>query len=701
MRRAICVVLMVAMLLAMTACAQKQPEETTAKEPEETYPAISVYEDGEGTKRAYRMFPYYWMTDEAFEATCEGLLKYGDVVDEVTLFCDNMHTPYMPEDELTEYSTILKTRIEKLKELGFSSVGINMLQTIGQGDYGTGWLTTAPYQTAVGYNGATSVNQACPRAQGYLEYIAHKYEVYAATDPDFIWVDDDFRTPDKTVDYFCFCSNCVDTFNQTYGTQYTRETLVAALENNDEAGQDVRLKWSSYNLEAYENIMRIIADAVNGVDPEIDMGLMVVHLQANAYTLSDYRGMAEALGAEMIRPGGGVHDESTATSILAKIFGVSHQVAQLADVLDRQYELEDFPQTNYKSAKMHMLECTASLMAGCNAVAFASVPPDTGNDDVMDAVRDFAECWEEMVETGDGWKLYGATAFYDGDYGVYCEAGNYFSKSAHYIQNTEMTPFNYGFMSYTPYEENSVITVLSQDMVLCMDEDQLNEVFSKGVLLDGKAAELLVKRGYGDLIGCKRTTYMLTSVEERYLEHELNGSASGTIRYMYGAEYYSFTLKDGAQALGAAESVKGAQLGVSSYVYENELGGRVAVFGYMPWEYFDTWQRLEQTQNVCDWLAKDQLPVKVMNDDHIVSLIKQPDDRSEFMLMLINAYLDDTADTLTVRILGEYEGSLAYYNEDGERTSIPAENITVADGYTTVQLPALTGWGFGVLFTEQ
>lgn len=96
--------------------------------------------------------------------------------------------------------------------------------------------------------------------------------------------------------------------------------------------------------------MAIIADAVRQVDSEIVMGLMVVHLQADAYMLSDYRGMAEALGAEKLRPGG-VHDETTGNAILNKIFGVTHQVAQLGNIPDRQYELEDFPQTHYKSAK--------------------------------------------------------------------------------------------------------------------------------------------------------------------------------------------------------------------------------------------------------------------------------------------------------------------------------------------------------------
>ncbi len=58
-------------------------------------------------------------------------------------------------------------------------------------------------------------------------------------------------------------------------------------------------------------------------------------------------------------------------------------------------------------------------MAGCNAVAFASVPPDRGNDDVMTAIRGFQDCWNEMVRTADGWKL-----SHDDGHAAECDAGN-------------------------------------------------------------------------------------------------------------------------------------------------------------------------------------------------------------------------------------------------------------------------------------
>lgn len=284
MRRMVALLLAVVILLAASGCGkqnagQAQHDKDAASEvsgektqngdevqEEKTeYPEIALYSE-DGAKKAYRMFPYYWLEDEAFDATCEGLLKYGDVVDEVTLFCDNMHAPYMNEDDLERYTTTLTKRIEKLRELGFASVGINMLQTVGHGDYGTGWLDAAPFQAAVDKNGNTSVNQLCPRTEKFLEYITHKYELYAKTNPDFIWVDDDFRVPDKTATYTCFCAACIAEFNKENGCSYTREKLVEALEHDDEDGQILRRQWSEYNGDIYntgtpETVISCIASA--------------------------------------------------------------------------------------------------------------------------------------------------------------------------------------------------------------------------------------------------------------------------------------------------------------------------------------------------------------------------------------------------------------------------------------------------------
>ena len=67
-----------------------------------------------------------------------------------------------------------------------------------------------------------------------------------------------------------------------------------------------------------------------------------------------------------------------------------------------QYEVEDWPDNYNKSARTHIAETTAGIMAGANGVAFASVPPDNGADNIMEAIRSAEDMWDDMV-TGYPW----------------------------------------------------------------------------------------------------------------------------------------------------------------------------------------------------------------------------------------------------------------------------------------------------------
>lgn len=709
MRKKIC--LLLAMLLVLTtfgACSAAQNGEEPSDEkvdagigdPEDD--GLITYADENGSvTTAFRMFPTYWLKDEDFEKTLAGLSKYKDIVDQVVLFCDNRHTVYQDDAELEQYTSALKERVKALKEAGFRSVGFNMLQTLGHGDYGTGWLKSATYPVIVGHDGTQGVNQPCYRDQQFLDYIQKKYKAYAECGPEFIWIDDDFRASDQTIPYGCFCPNCIAAFNAKYGYSYSRESLVELLDRNNDNSHVVRERWSDYVLEAWCKVVKLCADATHEVNPDIAIGQMTVHLGACSYAGSDYGTLIEASGATMARPGGGVYVETTPNDIMAKIYGIALQVSEYSETPQIQYEFESFPLNYNNSSRFANLQSTAGLMVGCNGIAYASLPPDMGAEYIMDGIRRMDTFWNEINDIGFKWKLYGSTGGYSNDYHIYCEAGHYFSWSEPLgIENSVLGKFSTGYLSYTPYQENAQISFFSKDQILAYDEAELKEIFSKGAWLDGKAAYHLWKNGYGYLIGCDRCAYQLTSVEERLTDDELNGAAAGQIRYEYGSEVFTFSTMSGARKLGVAESPNELTLGVSSYVYENELGGRVAVMGYIPYNFKGTWMDLEQSDHLYDWLAKDQTYAKVENQHRVALLFKQPDDHKDFMCMAINTSLDDTGEAAEVRLKGSYKQKIYCYNDEGVKSEVEANDIRVENGFTYIKLPQLRGWGFCVLFTD-
>lgn len=646
------------------------------------------------------MFPYFWLEDEAWARTRDGLVRDKAIVDEVTLFCDHMNTDYMGEALLHHYADTAASRLKELKALGFRSVGYNMLQTVGHGECGAPELEQPTYAPKMDESGKVGRTMPCMRDENFLKYIAHKYEVYAQAHPDFIWVDDDFRTNDTPIARGCFCDRCLTIFNEQNGSDFTREALVKVLETNDGNGKLWREKWSLFVRDAYVNIMTVVHDTVKAVDPNISLRLMVVHLPATSYYQNDYTEMANALGADAVRPGGGSFTEEFPQLFITKAYGVAHQLVNFMDVAERQYECEDWPQTYHKSAHYHILEGTAALMAGCTGTAFASIAPNDGQAYIMDELEKFGPVWDKLTELGKDYKLCGVSSPYFKKSNLCMTGHEYFLPILFDDQWKPMNLCRDGFASYTPYWENAAVNMFSANTIRGLSDEQIQKIFAKGVILDARAAQIFAEEGHGELIGLRSTSETLSAFAEKYTDHTLNGYAGNTYRYFYSPSTVVFDTMPGAQVLGMGVNVNFEPTEPTTYVYENKLGGRVLVSSMFVYDYNTTWQKQEQMTRLMDWLAKDRLPAKIENAQRVVTFCKKSDDGQNFMAMIINAFLDETPDNTVLRLDGEFRQTVKCVDRYANTTTIDRNDISYQDGFTDIRLPHLGAWGFVVLYTE-
>jgi ABC-type phosphate transport system ATPase subunit len=69
----------------------------------------------------------------------------------------------------------------------------------------------------------------CWRGERFRSYINGLVKIYCEKiQPYCLWLDDDLRPfAHLTVRYGCFCDNCMQRFNEQYGTSYTREELTS------------------------------------------------------------------------------------------------------------------------------------------------------------------------------------------------------------------------------------------------------------------------------------------------------------------------------------------------------------------------------------------------------------------------------------------------------------------------------------------
>lgn len=636
-----------------------------------------------------------WKSDWEFECLLNSIRRWKSAIDEINLFVDHSHHGYYPLEDYKALAPLLEKRMNALREASVPSVGINVLCTIGHLDEGYDWLTLPPFQTMVGHDGDTSRSCMCIRAPEYLPYIREKYAILARTGPDFMWVDDDMRMQHHGVEYPCFCSNCMEGFNRRTGGSWRREDLVQALDSD--ADGSLRREFLNYNREALNTVLENIREAVHAVNPNIKLGLMTVGAAWNSYGMSDQPGMLKALGAEMVRPGGGCYTDERPGDILSKALHMSLQNSMAEDIPDNQYELEDFPDCAGKSTHAHLLEFASALMAGCNGIAVNTVLTPYVPADLMDAFAQTRPMWGEMVEAMKGMRLRGYWPAFAPD----CDAApnirhSIFSGGAGSVYGNETTLTTAG-LAWTPCAADAPVTVVSGDMMAAIPEDQIPALFSRGVLMDAEALAHLIARGHGDLAGCGLGKAHHSGLVERYTDHPINGSAAGIMRNVYmnfwdrdGVVVHELVPAEGAAALSNFESITGVKCGPASTVFENRLGGRVAVLGYFPWIFLNVPGKRDSLPALMDWLANGRYPILIQGSRRVTPMLRTGEDGG-FVAWLVNASFDRTK-ALAVRIDAACSG-LKAYDLYGHPVEIPAEAVRTENGFTYVDLPNIDGWG--------
>ena len=650
-----------------------------------------------------------------FHALLSEIQKWNSIVDEVCLFTESWHHGYISPEHIEELQPILAKRMELLRQAGVPSVGLNVLETVGQLDEGWDWLDPVPFQTMVGHDGQSTFGMMCIRTREYQEYIRYKYTRYAQAKPDFIWLDDDIRpTGHGPAGYPCFCHHCVREFNRRMHTAFRRESLVEALNAPD--GGELREAWTRFIHDGYDALMRLIESAVHAVDPRIQLGLMTIQVHGDTYGQADHMGLMQSLKAAKIRPGEGVYDDYTPAAFAEKALYVSDQLRDCPPVDDRQYELEDFPCNGRKSVRMHVIELTAALMAGCNGVAMNMHPafqqepnPVYGSEPILQALEQHRPQWREMVEAGDTWQLAGGSVVFDKMFDAKrAPHGNWFSGLARQCWNREISPFLAG-LPYTPFEEQAAFVTLSGHMAETLDDARLQRLLSGGVLIDGGALMHLCRRGYGDLTGCSVERVYHSGMRETFHDDPRNGAMAGQTRDVYQTFYrwndgdtdvYSLKPAPGAVVLSHLSSITGVACGVGACAYENALGGRVIACGYLPWRFAEIPRRTDQLRRFADWLSRDRMPLRMADAHRVFPMYKRSAGRSGFALMLVNCSMDP-APAMQISLDALPGGGIRRYDETGAVHAFQSWRQHRGGDGILLDIPALAPWEHLVLLRPE
>lgn len=641
-------------------------------------------------------------TEESFESLRDVVRRNAAIFDEVALFETITHHQYFPLDAYRKRMELVARRLRALREIGVKSAGINVLCTIGHVNEAWSFMPPLPYQPMVGHDGAASRGCACPNTPEMRAYVREKYQLTAQASPDFIWVDDDIRMHHHGVTWGCFCDTCLKLFAARAGRHYSREQLVAAFDQPDQGR--VRELWIEQNIATLESLLRDVGEAIRAVDPKIRTGLMTAGPGWTTYSGEALERWCRSLHATKARPGGGFYNDATPIGMVPKALECSRQRVLLPpEVTDLQYELENFPGGLLgKSATAVLDECTLSLAAGLNGIAFcASTPDEKDCAPLLAAVHPARRVWEELVAHTAGLPTVGLWAAWTPQ----LMARRTVRQGEHWLPGEakyDITRPNLLADLGLPLvaEQDGTGSILSGRIAESLSDQQLKDILCGGVLMDSASLEVLTERGLGHLTGVRISRRYDNGVVERYTADPLNAAVVGQTRdarieFWGDATGLGDTLEplaDGVRVLATMEDFFGHPLGSAMTAFENSLGGRIVVMGYAPWMLLQTVGKRRQMLDIADWISRGRLPVRIDQTVRLIPTVRLSADRRKGAVVLLNASLDEISEaTIHIRASATTARCLSIGQPDRTLTIEPEE------GGGQVTLKSLAPWSAHVI----
>ena len=381
-------------------------------------------------------------------------------------------------------------------------VGILLQSTMGHG-----WVPSARsgFQTLLEGNGNRPYI-FCPLDEGFQEYIYNTVAALAKLKPDFFMLDDDTRL--ITGRDGCFCPLHVAQFNRENGTSYDWRSLMRAVSEDEglAAAYDDLLKRSVLQHA------RTIRRAIDSVDPELHCSFCLC-----AHDVRHAPEMAAALAAPgkpvTIRINHGLYLHDSLRDLPGWLWKTECQLHVLGPEVRVLSEPDTCPHNNYStSAAMLHFHMVNSMLSGCKGgkmwLSRTAVPEPASGVRYRRKLAENREFYETSAKLSPAWG--GVTGLVPGreflnfpmrDLGLPVPGGR--CQPKHEVRDLNWNVKVFGRMGYpvrfasaSELRDGDVAALTGSDCAFLSDAE-LATVFARcHVLLDGSAAEAVVRRGF-------------------------------------------------------------------------------------------------------------------------------------------------------------------------------------------------------------
>ncbi|MGZ9586600.1 hypothetical protein [Paenibacillus marinisediminis] len=560
----------------------------------------------------------------------------------------------------------------------------------------------SPAQKIVGIDGAVSKGGYCPLDEQFIASMgAYMQTIVKRGRPPYIFIEDDYEVSNQGVVRFgCFCPLHMKRFSELVGKEVSREELEALFGSGGDQAVEYRKVWAGLMKDSLVELASSMRRSVDEIAPETRMALCQSYVCDLDGDFTEDVAKALAGGTKpLVRLFGSDYSSDRADQFASLTFHMLYSKQTLGDEFELIHESDPFPHSRFffSAAKLRALMSLALFYGFDGSLSYVTQYTDGPLEDegYFRMIARNKAFFTELKRSVEGFRMAGPHVLYR----PHAHAHRLVIGNQPPVIVTSAWASVLGKMGipYTARTGKGPVMICGED-ILDLSDAELREMLGSGVFLDGLAAMYACRRGYGELLGVEVTELEValcnTLVSERLTKlDEWTEPGAGTMMYFvnlaqpvqqYPCVFHISSKHPEVRVMSELWNDSEEAIVPAVTLYENSLGGRVAVMAYDLRQNASAsiynYKRKEQIRGITEWLGRSNLPVYAVKEPNVFVSAQENPETGDKLIAVYNLSLDPL-EQVTLAIDAGWSKSYAYRLQDDGVWELldQADNVTSKD----------------------
>ena len=494
------------------------------------------------------------------------------------------------------------------------------------------------HQHIVGIDGRVSPIGICALDKDFRKESCRNFALIAGkARVPLILIEDDYSLQNHTnASFGCFCPLHLEAFAKKAGRFYSREELQKIYKEDKTETLELRRLFAACAKDSLVSLASELRAAVDEVSPETRIGLCeTLNTDADGFAAIDIaRALAGPNTRPMMRLRCAWYTSYDAPQMMPDYLAHTLYTAErLSKDIEFIIEADTYPHTTYFGSPELL---NALAMGADNVLLYAAQYLDDPTEDPA-----YFEMFKRNDKFFDAVSLLGNSGKMEGVKIIYDPLSHSAKKLTRDGRITIVhTSAAFARMGIPFSTVNGKPDILIGQNAAVLSDTEIRRILSGGVLLDAEAAEILEKRGYGELIGVSvKPVAKYLFVGEKICRLPIFDGIKGNFVYNLAfapagsenaVQYKNPVPQKGAEILSYFVDPEENFMQPGMVRFTNKLGGRVCVLAstmtFNRTANLFNLRKAEMIRRVLEWLKKGELPAAVARIPNCWLKVRKTDD---------------------------------------------------------------------------